>query len=296
MGMLHSLASRITCRTTGLAISLAAGSFPRTIRIECTNACNAACVICPHRRMTRPVAAMPDDLYERIVDECGRHHCHEIHLHNFGEPLLDEKLETRIRTAKNAGIGKVRIFSNASLLTEERSRSLIEAGLDEIAVSFDGESPEEYERIREPLKFNAIIDNLRALIALRDEMRSPLRVRITCCCTGDMEKTIALLPREGIDKFSFGRIHNWATEEYAPVPKIRKACSRVWNTFTILASGEVGLCCLDYDGRIILGDLNSGQTIREIFHSPQYARIRQLHSRARQREIPLCASCSKSFI
>lgn len=296
MSIFHSIASRITCKATGLALSLTAGSFPHAIRIECTNACNASCIICPHKTMKRPIAVMPDDLYERIVDECGRNRCHEIHLHNFGEPLLDEKLESRIRRAKKAGIGKVKIFSNASLLTEDRSRGLIEAGLDEIAVSFDGESPDEYERIRQPLKFNTVVDNLRALINLRNEMRSHLRVRITCCCTGDIEKTIALLPKEGVDKFSFGKLHNWATEDYASLPKIKKACSRVWNTFTILSSGEVALCCLDYDGRVILGNLNSGHSIREIFRNTQYRRIRRLHSNAKQEEIPQCASCSKSFI
>ncbi len=296
MSVFTSIASRITSEVTGLALSLAAGSFPRAIRVECTNACNAACDMCPHRRMQRPVKIMADDLYERIVNECGKHRCREIHLHNFGEPLLDRKLERRIQAAKEAGIGKVKIFSNGSLLTEDRSRGLIEAGLDEIAVSFDGETPEEYERIRTPLKFGVVVENLRALITLRNDMRSRMRIQIGCCRTGDIEKTIALLPKEGVDKVSFGKPHNWATEDGASPRKIRKTCSRVWNTFTILSSGEVSLCCLDYDGRVILGDLASGQTIEDIFRGPEYRRIRRLHASARQREIPLCATCSKSFV
>ena len=296
MKFLKSIASRILCKCTGQALSLAAGSFPRAIRVECTNACNAACIMCPHKEMKRPASVISDDLYERIARECGKHHCREIHLHNFGEPLLDMKLENRIRTAKEAGIGKVKIFSNGSLLTEERSRGLIEAGLDEVAISFDGESPDEYERIRTPLKFDAVVENLRTLIRLRNAMRPQMRIMIGCCCSGDPETIRALLPQEGIDKISFGKPHNWAIENGVAVRRIRKPCSRVWNTCTILASGEVSLCCLDYDGRVIMGDLNAGHTIQEIFHSPEYRRIQRLHASARQNEISLCAICSKSFI
>ncbi len=294
--MFASIASKLSCGITGLALSATAGSFPRTIRVECTNACNAACTICPHRQMKRPVSVMPPDLYGRIVRECADNGCREIHLHNFGEPLLDHGLEERIRLAKDAGIGKVKIFSNGALLTEERSRRLIEAGLDEIAISFDGATREEFERIRQPLKFDAVVANLHALVRLRNAMHSSLRIKVACCSTQDISHTRSLLPPEGVDKFSFGKIHNWATEGDSPLPSVRKACSRVWRTFTILSNGEVALCCLDYDGRVILGDLKSGQTIRDIFRGEEYRRIRRLHAGARQHAISICAACSKSFI
>ena len=61
--------------------------------------------------------------------------CGEVHLHNLGEPLLDRQLEDKIRYAKERKIKKVRIFTNGSLLTASRSRSLIQAGLDEFAAS-----------------------------------------------------------------------------------------------------------------------------------------------------------------
>ncbi|MCD7898234.1 MAG: radical SAM protein [Planctomycetaceae bacterium] len=139
--MFRSLASRLVCGATGTALSLSAGSFPRSVRIECTNACNSNCVTCPRQRMKRPVAVMPDDVYARIIAECGRNRCREVQLHHFGEPLLDANLEEKIRLAKAAGVAKVKMFSNGSLLTEDRSRGLLKAGLDEIAVSFDGKPP-----------------------------------------------------------------------------------------------------------------------------------------------------------
>ena len=106
--------------------------------------------------MRRPIQQMDQALFEQIVDECAAWGCREIHLHNFGEPLLDDRLEDRIRYAKQKGIATVKIFSNGSLLNEPRARGLIDAGLDEIKISFDGASKEEFERIRFPLKFDVV--------------------------------------------------------------------------------------------------------------------------------------------
>lgn len=294
--MFKSLASRLANKIKERRLSLAAGSFPHIIRVECTNACNATCIICPHQRMKRPVAVMADELYERIVSECAGHSIHEFNLHNFGEPLMDRKLEDRIRLAKEAGLPKVKIFSNGSLLTEERIRGLLKAGLDEIVISFDGATREEFEMIRSNLKFDTVVGNVNTLIRLRNELRSPLHIRLTCCSTQDISQTRLLLPREGVDNFTLTKIHNWATEGEAPSSNTRKPCSRVWRTFTILASGEVALCCLDYDGRIILGDLKSGQSIRDIWRGEPYRRIRQLHISDQQAEVEICAACSESFV
>lgn len=110
--------------------------------------------------MNWPVGQMDDALFDRIIDECAAERCREIHVHNFGEPLLDKRLEDRIRRAKQRGIAKVKIFSNGSLLTAERARSLIEAGLDEIKISLDGATREEFESIRCPLKFDRVVQNV----------------------------------------------------------------------------------------------------------------------------------------
>ena len=100
-----------------------------------------------------------------------------------------------------------------------------------------------------------------------------------------------------VDGFAFGRIHNWAGEgEPARRTAIRKPCHRLWRTFTILAGGEVALCCLDYDGQHVLGRLDPGTTIREIFDGQPYREVRRQHRQARQSEIDLCATCSKAFL
>ena len=104
--------SKISCSLVGGAFNLALSRFPGTVRIETTNACNAKCVICPHRQMQRPVCHMDDSLYEKIINECSEYNCGTVHLHKFGEPLLDKNLAKRVRYAKQKGIKRVAIFSS----------------------------------------------------------------------------------------------------------------------------------------------------------------------------------------
>jgi len=287
--------SRISCSLVASAFNLALSKFPNTVRIETTNACNAKCVICPHRAMQRPVCHMDDALYEKIIDECSKYNCGNVHLHNFGEPLLDKNLAKRVRYAKQKGIKRVAIFSNGSLLTADKANELVDAGLDRIKVSFDGATQEEFERIRPPLKFDIIIENIKELVRIRNLKKSQLKIKVACCSTSDKSETIRSL-ENCVDGFSFGKIHNWTDTgmDHAEKSAIRKPCSRVWRTFTVLSSGKAALCCLDYEGQVILGDLNTA-SISEIWNDESYRKIRLLHKTAQQDQIVICKSCTKSF-
>jgi len=290
-----TLLSKLLCRTLSVALDVLKGGFPAVVRLETTNACNAHCVICPHRIMRRPIAWMDEPLFARLIDECAASGCREVHLHNFGEPLLDKRLEQRVAYAKWKGIGKVKIFSNGSLLDSTRAQGLIEAGLDEIKVSFDGATKEEFESIRTPLKYDAVVQNIVDLVKMRDAARSSLVVRVACCSTTDKEATMQFL-EQVVDDFSFGKLHNWADGGPPRENRIRKACSRLWRTFTVLANGDVALCCLDYDGQQTLGRVDNEHSIRDVWNGAPYREIRRRHKAARQSEIPLCANCTKSLL
>ena len=277
-------------------MDLALERFPPQVRIETTNACNSKCTICRHRVMQRPIRQMDEALFTHVVDECVAWGCSEIHLHNFGEPLLDSRLEERIRYAKRKGVATVKIFSNGSLLDKTRARGLIEAGLDEIKISFDGACKEEFEQIRVPLKFDLVMDNIARLVELRDRLNSPMKIFVTCCSTSDKRGTMDVLARR-VDGLVFAKIHNWTSPTSGNGQHgVRKPCSRLWRTLTILVNGDVALCCLDYDGQQLLGHVDPGTSLREIWRSAAYQEARQRHKDARQCEIGLCNGCSKSFL
>ncbi len=112
--------------------NLSAFDFPQEIWIENTNVCNAVCVMCPREKQSRPLGLMKFSLFEKLIKEISgfSDSVNRVHLHNYGEPLMDKELPKRIKLAKEFGIKHVFFVTNASLLTQELSREIIVAGLD----------------------------------------------------------------------------------------------------------------------------------------------------------------------
>lgn len=286
--------SRLNCAFVGAVFDALHAGFPRIVRIETTNACNAACTLCPHRAMTRPTQTMTDERFRRIVDECAQHRCREIHLHNFGEPLLDRALAERIRYVKERVGCRTKVFTNGSLLTADAAGALVDAGLDELKVSLDGVSAADFEQLRPPLRYAQVVEHLAAARRVRDERRGHTRIIVTCVSTSDPARTRALLAPLA-DRVCFSPLHDWAHGERLGSRRIRKPCSRLWRTLTVLCDGRVSLCCMDFDGQVILGRLEAGVTLRSIWRGEAYRRVRRAHRRAEQGTMPLCAACEKAF-
>jgi MoaA/NifB/PqqE/SkfB family radical SAM enzyme len=290
-----SIINKLIGNVVGGIYDLTCGNFPATVRIETTNHCNARCTICPHKSMSRKAGIMDDALYRNIVDECVTHNCHTLHLHNFGEPLLDKNLSQRIVYAKQQGIQRIKIFTNGSLLVEPIISQLLESGIDEIKISIDGADKEEFESIRCGLNYDQIIGNIKKFIVARNDKGLTLpKVIVTCCTTSDQACSKDKLCNI-VDRYDFGKIHNWGDQSKSFHRKLRKPCSRLWQTFTVLYNGDVALCCLDWDGKVILGNVKQEGSLAKIWRNSCYKKLRSYHRRAMQHKIAICKNCSKSY-
>ena len=67
------------------------------VRYEPTDLCNANCTMCPRESHTRPQGIMDQGLYERSIDEVAALGAEQVVLTGFGEPMLDRRLEDKIR-------------------------------------------------------------------------------------------------------------------------------------------------------------------------------------------------------
>ena len=94
-------------------------------------------------------------------------------------------------------------------------------------------------------------------------------------------------PSHIADKIHVTELHNWAGT-LNQQSDVRYPCYRPWLTFTALWDGRVSLCCADFDGRHILGDLRTS-TIAEIWNGPAYLNVRRQHLESGGPEI--CRSC-----
>ena len=231
--------------------------FPNVVRIEPAGLCNFRCTHCPVGRdggrrgiltfvnFIRYFYALP--VTPRVLV-----------LYHGGEPLLCKELEYMIDYAKGKGVEKTLFNTNASLLTEQRAHTLAMAGLDEIRISFDGESPEENNAIRTGSNFEKHAAIVRA-IAL-SEFR-PKEMVIYNARRGSAE------PAQYLKDYFAGcpvtfrgeQMREWARAdapaEYPAHPGV-DFCSNLFDTFTILADGSVPMCCEDLHCVDPMGNVN----------------------------------------
>ncbi len=276
--------------------------LPAVILIENTNCCNAQCVMCPRETLTRKRGFMDFGLFEKIIREVSSvKRKPVVHLHGFGEPLLDESLPERIMLAKACGIKHTYLVTNASLLFPEKARKIISAGLDVMKISFYGTDEASYRATMRRLDFNVALDNIREFVRIRKELkkRTPKLILqyLPQETNGARTKEFQSLWRSVLDKragdclnfssldnFGGGRAYNRLGE------KIVSVCFYPWSALSVLCDGRAVTCCVDYNGVQGVGDLNF-QTVREIWNGPELSRIRSSFGKTDYRAFPTCLCC-----
>jgi MoaA/NifB/PqqE/SkfB family radical SAM enzyme len=264
--------------------------LPEIVQIESTNICNAKCVFCPRDDMERKQGIMDMALFTKIVDECAALGIGHVRMHNYGEPFVDRALVEKVRYAKQKGIPQVGMISNGSLINEAAARGMIEAGLDAINISVDASGKEVFESTRVGLKYDKVIANIERLLALREQAgRRRPKLILSFVRQNNSEDEHAFIEhwRTKADKIHITDLHNWAGT-LNQKSDVNYPCYRPWLTFTALWDGRVSLCCADFDGHTILGDLRT-HTISEIWNSDTYRAVRREHLESGGPAI--CRSC-----
>ena len=252
--------------------------LPEIVQIESTNICNAKCVFCPRDEMHRAQGVMSRELFRKVVDECAALGITHVRMHNYGEAFLDRYLAEKVKYAKDKGIKEVGMISNGSLITEKVARAIVEAGLDAINISVDAGGKEVFDRTRIGLNYDKVIANIERLVRIRTELgRVHPKLILSFVRQNNSADEQAFIEhwRGTADKIHITELHNWAgTLNHES--DVNYPCYRPWLTFTVLWDGRVSLCCADFDGRTVLGDLNT-HTIREIWNSDAYRAVRREH-------------------
>jgi MoaA/NifB/PqqE/SkfB family radical SAM enzyme len=211
-------------------------------------------------------------------------------MHNYGEAFMDRHLVEKIRYAKQKGIQEVGVISNGSLITDQVARGIVEAGLDAINISVDASGKDVFEATRIGLNYDKVIANIERLIRIRAELgrqRPKLILSFVRQNNSADEQAFIEHWKKVADKIHITNLHNWAgalnTESDVNYP-----CYRPWLTFTVLWDGRVSLCCADFDGHTVLGDLNTS-SIRDVWNGPLYVQARRQHLESGGPDI--CRSC-----
>ena len=287
-------------------------NFPKFVQLETVSSCNARCTMCSVHSWSRGRTVMSDALFDKLVAELSEHTdwVEQVTLQLGGEPLLDRHLERRVAALKGAGISSVAFTTNASLLSEERARSLLDAGIDSIDFSIDGASSATFNAIRVNLSFEEVRDNVLRFIALRDEMGKDVAVRVRMVIQESNAREFDSFvefwrPRLGPRDSVLGRFLNWWVtwrQDLVVVPGTRLRskqemsglnalpCLAPFSTLVVLSDGRVPLCCLDYNADTPMGSVVE-KSIADVWHGDAFEKVRNEHVANGRKSMSFCRDC-----
>jgi MoaA/NifB/PqqE/SkfB family radical SAM enzyme len=137
------------------------------IYIEPTVACNLDCITCFRNSWEQPIGRMSEETFDQILAGLGAlDPVPSVYFGGIGEPLFHNKTVEWVAKVKALG-ARVELITNGILLTEKKTRQLVDAGLDMLWVSIDGATPQTYADVRIGAELPQIIANLRRLAKMR---------------------------------------------------------------------------------------------------------------------------------
>lgn len=143
----------------------AALEHPSKLFVETTTRCNLGCLMCVKQTAGCEMheADMSQETFSALTKALP--YVEALILNGIGEPLLNPHLESFISTAKSImpKTGWVGFQTNGMLLTNLRSVSLVNAGLDRICLSIDAATPELFQTLREGAGLSDIERAMRAI-------------------------------------------------------------------------------------------------------------------------------------
>ena len=138
----------------------------RKLYVEASSRCNLACKMCfRHSWIGERFGDLDPAVFARVMDDPALEETGTVFFGGMGEPLVHPALADMAALASERG-KKVELVTNGTLLTGEKARVLLDAGVTRIWVSID-ELYEAYGKIQIGSDFGLVLGNLESFNALR---------------------------------------------------------------------------------------------------------------------------------
>jgi len=280
------------------------------VEIELTNHCNANCVACPRDQLSVEKGYMTESVFCSIIQKYSDYRKQlsinkllstdkfpALAYAGMGETLLHKNIFDYIRHGADNKFFSV-LFTNASLLDQEKAYKLCESGINQVYISFWGINEEEY-RNSMGLEYKNTLKNVEFFSRLAKKMNIPTVIIW-------VENKYITSTKQEIERFWQER--NIAVDtENAPwnrggylsqnnilnfkgYPAIDFDkdiwCSQLYFTDTIAWNGDVIICSCDYyKKQNLIGNINTCL--------PEQIALRKKKILDSKQNILLCKNCKK---
>lgn len=276
--------------------------FPKNMLIELTNICNHNCIFCANSKMTRKKGKIDEDFLFRILKEAFDEGTTEVGFYATGEPFVSKNLDVYVAKAKEIGYKYVYITTNGALATPERSREVIEAGVDSIKFSINAGTKDTYKSIHGKDEFDIVLNNLKYISDYRKKNNMNFKIFVSSIVTKYSESEKKLLEenlKDISDDIVFLNVANQGGMMYEINENLalegdnylikKMPCSLPFNSLHVTFEGYLTSCCIDFQNYLTVADLNK-VSIKEAWNSDIFIELRKKHLE-NSIEGTLCYNC-----
>lgn len=288
---------------------------PMILFVDPASACNFECTFCPtgHRDLIKEtgrfVGRMKLDLFKKIIDDLASfdRSIKVLRLYKDGEPFLNKELAKMIAYAKQSGsVDYIDTTTNGSLMTPERMKPILEAGLDKINISVDGMNREQYLAFTHfDFDFNEFVENVKWLyehkgnceivmkipkeLITQDQQQAFLDTFGDYCDRIALENFAPCWPQFDVEERTGFTITEGIYNQ--PISKT-DTCPYIFYGMSVNADGLVSSCFLDWERRLIVGDTRT-DSLLSIWNSDRFDELRLQHLEGKRHDNPVCSNCGQ---
>lgn len=302
---------------------------PKIFQLETTNHCPYRCGMCPRTHaMTRKLGHMDIGLFRSILDQLNPIWQADvvgeepyIALWHFGEPMVYKHFLEAIHYSHSKGF-RVILSTNPSVWTKQRINEILEAGVDEMYVMFDGMDDETSTAIRGPVaSFRRGFANFMTLLELKAQLGSARPILNVSMVKQpknahqwktfqDHWKGVSGVQSVILGELStFGRdvsplvtisdaLTSQDTDQAKAVARYERmsklSCYFPWHSISVTWDGKAVPCCRDFNAAQVLGDLNK-QTLESVWNGPAIQELRRQFIEKRV-TAALCGTCRERSV
>lgn len=268
------------------------------IRIETSTVCNYRCQICARDTFHRKQEIMPNSLFDNIVAKTKHElpHIDIATVSGFGEFSTDPQWRHKILTASD-NFEKLHIVTNMSLLSEEDLLFLLDY-ISDIRISVYGLDQAVYKAVHNPpssVTYQRIHESIQFLIQNKSSHQHVILNYVEIDANRHQTAEWISYWEKKVDLIEVWKPHNWIDSKcYRDLDMQRlPTCGRPFNgPIQVQADGTINVCCFDYNGEMLIGDLRS-KSFTEIFNGDCMESIQKLHANGNADQLPLCRICDQ---
>ncbi len=280
---------------------------PIHVDIEVDNICNYACSFCPIGQPESELGQwykskheIPLDKLKSLLLECKEIGVNSIQLSIVNEPLANKNIFEVIDFASKLDFEDLYMVSNASLLNDKRSESILNSGLTKIQFSLDGFSAETYEKFRftknpKPGQYKKVLNNILNFLDLKKKMdkKFPL-VKVSFIELEDNKhefEDFKKFWKDKIDTIHYQKLIDYEKDFDFNDEKFKKIrCNMPYFRIAIKADGNVRPCCVGYGEKINIGNIYK-QRIFDIWNSNLMKEFQDMHKQHKSHNNLHCKEC-----